>query len=411
MKKLLENLEKILKNYYLCNNCLGRLFSQSLPEITNEEKGKIIRNFFTLMHEIGIVKIREENLSIALKKNFEKTVSKPKCFICENFFEEKINVFVENTIEKLRKTKFEKFLIETKLPKEILEREKIILKILEKNYGESIKDEINREIGKKVSEVLKKEIDKKNADIVVIVNLKINKTSVQFKSLYIFGKYKKIERGFPQLKAICPYCRGKGCLYCRGKGKLYPTSIEELIGNPLIKATQSKKAKFYASGEEDVNSLCLDWRPFVLELIKPKTREINLEEIRREINESKKIEVSDLKIVEKDFVKKVKTERSRKEYRIEIEFEEKVQNPEKIKVLSGKIIEQKLNNKIKKIKLLRVEIEKVEENIITLKLLAENELNIKNFITGKDTTPSIYQLTGKKPINILIDVIKIHSKL
>ncbi|OYT42745.1 MAG: tRNA pseudouridine(54/55) synthase Pus10 [Candidatus Aenigmarchaeota archaeon ex4484_224] len=411
MKKLLENLEKILKNYYLCNNCLGRLFSQSLPEITNEEKGKIIRNFFTLMHEIGIVKIREENLSIALKKNFEKTVSKPKCFICENFFEEKINVFVENTIEKLRKTKFEKFLIETKLPKEILEREKIILKILEKNYGESIKDEINREIGKKVSEVLKKEIDKKNADIVVIVNLKINKTSVQFKSLYIFGKYKKIERGFPQLKAICPYCRGKGCLYCRGKGKLYPTSIEELIGNPLIKATQSKKAKFYASGEEDVNSLCLDWRPFVLELTKPKTREINLEEIRREINESKKIEVSDLKIVEKDFVKKVKTERSRKEYRIEIEFEEKVQNPEKIKVLSGKIIEQKLNNKIKKIKLLRVEIEKVEENIITLKLLAENELNIKNFITGKDTTPSIYQLTGKKPINILIDVIKIHSKL
>jgi tRNA U54 and U55 pseudouridine synthase Pus10 len=55
----------------------------------------------------------------------------------------------------------------------------------------------------------------------------------------------------------------------------HPTSVQEIIDKPLPKAAGSKKSKFSAHGREDIDARCLDYRPFVIELLKPARRKID----------------------------------------------------------------------------------------------------------------------------------------
>ena len=65
-KKILKNAEKILTKYKLCNSCLGRVFAKIETNMTNAERGKILRDKL---------------------KNFKKTKVKD-CWLCEGLIDE-----------------------------------------------------------------------------------------------------------------------------------------------------------------------------------------------------------------------------------------------------------------------------------------------------------------------------------
>ncbi len=135
---------------------------------------------------------------------------------------------------------------------------------------EPIKKEINRIIGREIENTLEKEVEFEKQDIVINVDLrKEPKVRIQINPLFIEGKYNKLVRGIPQTKWPCGKCNGKGCEECNFTGKQYAESVEELLSEHILEATNGWQAKFHGAGREDIDVLMLgSGRPFVLEIKK-----------------------------------------------------------------------------------------------------------------------------------------------
>ena len=287
---------------------------------------------------------------------------------------------------------------------------------------EGIKDEINRELGKRLEKLMGKEVDFKSPDLTILVDLDRDSIRFQIRSLYVYGGYQKLVRGIPQSKWICSRCGGKGCELCKGRGKLYPTSVQEIIEKPLLKAAKAKASRFSGAGREDIDVRCLDYRPFVIELVEPLRRRIDLRKVQGEINKSKRVKVKGLKLVGKETVRKIKSEEIDKTYLATVDFEDKLDDERlrKIKELTKQPILQRTPlrvlhrraDRLRKRWVKRISYQVAGRKRLILKIRAESGLYIKELITGDQgrTKPNIAELIQNKPRKITLDVIKIHTK-
>ncbi|MCR9243647.1 MAG: tRNA pseudouridine(54/55) synthase Pus10 [bacterium] len=110
-------------------------------------------------------------------------------------------------------------------------------------------------------------------------------------NLWLESRYRKLKRGLPQTIFYCPKCKGdrrrrKQCKHCEGFGKLTKESVQELIGRRILPRMQAKTGKFHGAGREDIDVLMLGrGRPFVYEVVGARNPDVDLEELRREIEE------------------------------------------------------------------------------------------------------------------------------
>jgi len=312
-------IERTLHKYQLCDSCLGRLFRYGEKGIINKKRGELIRDIL----------------------NLDKKVSPEDCWLCEGLFNE-IDLFANLISKELKRYEFNTFLVGSKIDDDILEKEQELLDFTKSDSVEPIKMEINREVGKILEKKLQKQVDFENPDIIAIIDTAFNVVTLQIKSLFIYGRYKKFERGIPQTKWPCRICRGKGCRACNYNGKMYQTSVEELISKKALEITKGDNVSFHGSGREDIDAKCLDWRPFVIEIIEPKKRRVNLKKIEKQINKSKKIKVKILKFSDKNTVRRIKSERGDKTYRVLVKLSKPTERRElrKLKDIVG-IINQR----------------------------------------------------------------------
>lgn len=411
-----------LKNWVLCNHCLGRLFGQILTGFTNEERGKIIRLFLAFLLDSGEkIDLNLSNFYGIKFRNISLETKPEKCFICKNIFEKREEI-AKKIKEKFKEIEFETFVIGSKIPEEVTKAEEKVWEETGIEFVESIKSEINREIGKEVEKLTKKKFKSKNPDVTVLVDVEKEKVKVEIRSLYVFGGYKKLVRNIPQSKWVCSKCKGKGCSYCKGKGKLYPTSVQEIIEKPLLKETKGKKSYMHATGKEDIDARCLDFRPFIIEIESPIKRKIDLKRIEKEINESKKVKVKGLKLATKEKIKILKSARLDKTYVALVEFEKSVDRKKlkELKNLTKEPIIQKTplrvlhrrSDKFRKRSVKEISYKLIGKKKLKLKIKAEAGLYIKELITGDEgrTKPSVQEILGNKVKKISLDVIKIHVK-
>ncbi len=413
---------EILNIGYVCNICLGRTFSKLLYGKTNEDKGKIVRDFIALLLDSGLnINVKMENFQEYNFRRLEKVQSnKSVCSVCENIFTEIIPKLVKEAIKKVRAYEFENFLVGTVLNKTLYEKDQMILKI-SPDYSESIKDEINRIVGKSVGEKTGKSVNYSDPQLQILVNLKKLKIEVKSKSLYIYGGYKKLVRGIPQTTWYCKRCKGKGCKKCNWRGKMYRSSVQQIIEKPLIKMTKGKKSSFHGSGREDIDVRCLDYRPFVIEIVDPKVRSIDLDKVKTEINRSKYVQVSDLKFASKEDVIAVKEAKNDKVYKAIVTFNKKLDKKELEKLSNIKSVRilQKTPIRVlhRRADLLRERVVKnVEYRILgkrRLELIIECDAGtyVKEFIHGDNgrTKPSIAEILQNNVRKIILDVIGIRK--
>ncbi|MCX8188933.1 MAG: tRNA pseudouridine(54/55) synthase Pus10 [Nitrososphaeria archaeon] len=410
----------ILNIGYVCDKCLGRTFSKLLHGMPNEEKGRSIRNFIALLLDSGVtINVKMENFQEYNFRRLDKLQSnKTVCFVCENIFSEIVPKLVKEAIKKAKRYEFETFLVGTVLNKALHEKDQMILKI-SPNYSESIKDEINRILGKSIVEKFGKSVNYIDPQLQILVNLKKLKVEIRSKNLYIYGGYKKLVRGIPQTTWYCKRCRGKGCKNCNWKGKMYRSSVQQIIEKPLIRMAKGKKSSFHGSGREDIDVRCLDYRPFVIEIVDPKIRNIDLYRAKTEINRSKYVQVSDLKFASKDDVISVKEAKNDKVYRAIVTFSKNLDKREleKLSNINNVRILQKTPIRVlhRRADLLRERVVKrVEYRILSkrrLELIIECDAGtyVKEFIHGDEgrTKPSIAEILQNKVKKIILDVIEI----
>jgi len=439
--EILEKALRTLEEYPLCDHCLGRQFALLGRGIENNERGNAIKLVLTLKaHALALSTNREgvRILKVLATNGFSKTAGVilqkmrkriprknfPKvCFLCEDKFK-----IIENLAEKaliqLEDYEYSSFLVGVEMPVTVEEREDEFKAEFEVSYGESTRNEFGRVLGKKIAERSEKTVDYKKPEIVVLVNPFTEETRLQVNPLYLAGRYKKLVRGIPQSKWFCSNCRGKGCEKCNWTGKMYPESVEEIIGKPFLDATLGAKSSFHASGREDIDARMLGkGRPFVIEITTPKKRFLDLKKLEEVVNAYAigKVEVSNLKFADKDFVRRLKkAESAQKEYRVVIEFENK------ITIKDMRLLKEKLENAMVKQKtpirvlhrradltrekyIYEVKVKVLSPRKAEMKIRCQGGLYVKELVTGDEgrTTPSVSEILKNKAKPMKLDVLNV----
>ncbi len=402
-KGVLKTANSILKEYKLCDHCLGRNFAKIGTRITNKERGEIIRT----------------NL------NIETSIPINNCWLCSGLLNE-IQHFADLINDSLKDYDFDTFLIGSKIDEDIIDKEKKLIEITKPELSESIKAELNREIGKILEQSLKKEVDFLNPTIMIIIDTAYDFLDFQISSIYVYGKYKKYKRDIPQTKWFCKFCRGVGCKRCHYTGKIYNTSVEELISKSFIKKTKAQSAIFHGCGREDIDVRMLgNGRPFVLEIKNPIKRKIDFNKITNEINKINKgiIEVSNLRVTNKGEISRLKNANFKKIYKVIIKGEKPINNEKLIKAaqsLQGQKINQftpsrvahRRANMVREKQIYKCQIKSLEGSIAILIIIADSGTYIKELISGDNgrTKPNLSEMIGNPCIVTELDVLEIKGE-
>jgi tRNA pseudouridine synthase 10 len=421
---LVEKSVLAMKKDFICDNCLGRTTAQLLSGFSNEDRGKVIRNFLALMIDSGEKLDLDNSNFYGIKfRNARIEAKKPeKCEMCKNFFLDEIDDIIDKIIVKSKDVAFETFLIGCVPKSEMIKAEEELWSEIGIEFCETIKSEINRELGKRLEKRTGKLFDKKNPDVTFVADLSNNSIKMDIRSMYVYGGYQKLKRGIPQSKWVCLSCGGKGCVKCKGEGKMYKNSVQEIIEKPLLKVAKSKESKFHGSGREDIDARCLDYRPFVIELVKPMVRKMDLKKITAEINKSKKVNVKNLKIADKATINELKFAKIDKTYLADVQFSKPIDKKKlkELKKFVGMAILQQTPRRVvhrradktRKRMVKAISWKQTGKKQLELKIRGESGLYIKELINGDEgrTQPNIADMLDNKVKKITLDIIKIHTK-
>ncbi len=392
-----------------CDNCLHRIGGRRVDS-TGAEGGAILR---------AEAHSRDSELA--------KVEVPDLCPLCENLFEDVTNI-VDRIVESTSDYQYSTMQFGIHLPKDMIQSEDSIRtkhgaqgsKPLKSSFVNSIQDEISSRI-QGISFV------KDSPDIMITIDALTLRVDVDVRPIFIYGRYRKLERGIPQTRWPCRACRGRGedCDSCEGTGLQYNESVQDLIGEPVRESMEANDTSFHGMGREDIDVRCLgSGRPFVLEIKGPRVRETDLEKLTDDINSksSGKVEVNSLRWSQKREVSRVKETRSEKSYTIRFRVEEEPladEVVEAINSLSGVVLEQETPKRVshrraaktRKRKVTSISDVIVEGSEIQFSLRCEAGTYVKELVHSDEgrTVPSVQEVIGMECEVLWLDVEDIHS--
>ena len=368
----------ILKKYDLCDQCLGRLFSKQLHLSSNKFLGK------------------------KLKKNY---TSKGKCYVCKDLFSN-LDYFLKLMLDLSSNYEFQTYGVGIIIKPSIVDRDDFIRSKYKLKGIDSIKTDIAKELIKLFTKKTQKTLDSFDPEITFTVNLKDESCQLHSKSITIFGKYIKSERGYAQKQTSCDNCSGTGCRVCDFHGISEFESIEGIISKLIFKKFGGTTTKFTWIGGEDKSSLVLgNGRPFFVKIKNPSKRKSTLSDEKFD-----SVSVFNLKLVD-TFPKKPLNFYSR----IKIKISAKLQiNSKKLKKLKDLttcpiVIYEKSGKRYEK-KIFDLKYKKNSTNLFTIIMSAEGGFPIKRFVIGDDVSPNISSLLDNSCVAQEFDFLNIVLK-
>jgi len=377
----------------ICNHCLGRQFAKVSSDVSNERRGEVLKE---ILSEVG------------------EEIESGKCWLCNGLFEnDNLDEWVRAALAKLKQYEYDTFLVGTKMSGMLMENEELMWEIAGALFAEPLKAELNREVGKRIEHETGKKVDFNTPEIVVILNLWSGDFNVelQVKPLFIYGRYRKYRRGIPQTRWFCRECHGKGCERCNFTGKMYAESVEELIKSSIIDVYGAKDVILHGCGREDIDARMLgSGRPFVVELREPKRRQrVDLRALEEKVNEENraKLEVTNLKYVNRETIAQIKNASARKTYRMLVELKGTVAKSklrEAVKELDGAVIEQRTPSRvvhrradlIRSRRIYEMKLLNYSGSTCELEVKCDGGLYVKELISGDKgrTRPNLSDLLG-----------------
>jgi len=340
-----------------------------------------------------------------------------RCVACCNAFDN-VERFAREVAGRMDKYEYRSFQVGSRVYgsiaafKELLER---------RGVEYEIKRSFNYELTRAILGITGKSVSS-NPDITVIFDLETFNFELQVRPVYIYGRYIKRVRNISQTRWLCRFCNGKGCEVCGYTGKRYVASVEELIAAPVVELFEARDAKLHGAGREDVDARMLGrGRPFVLEVVEPKKRFLDIEMVEMAINESAggKVKVIGLEYTDASKVREVKMERHRKKYRAKVVFERDVEREKLIAALEKLrgVIEQRTPRRVAHRRADRIRVRRVFDarllhhtnRVAVIEIEAEAGLYIKELVSGDEgrTKPSLSEILGVKSEVEKLDVLDV----
>lgn len=397
-----ENIEAArgLASEGLCDRCLGRMFGKIGTGMTNDVRGRMIRD--------------------ALSEMGEDLPAADLCPVCEDVFS-LMPRFAENVAEAVNEVESENFLVGTKVEPSIVETEKALWEKYGLENPEAIKSELNREIGKLVLPLVHRRVEFKNPQVVALVDTRFGDVKLDIAPLFIGGRYNKYSREIPQTIWPCRECHGKGCPHCHGKGKMYETSVQEIIGDIALEMAEGDEHFFHGMGREDIDARMLgDGRPFVLEISQPKKRFIDLDELEKRSSAGEMAAFNSLHFVQREAVERYKGAASDKIYRVRVKADGKVNKETVVEVAlsfkdadidqrTPRRVEHRRADLVRHRKIHWVTADSFDEDGFDLELETDSGTYVKEFVSGDDgrTQPNFSERLGIKCVVVALDVLAI----
>ncbi|HOS81615.1 MAG TPA: tRNA pseudouridine(54/55) synthase Pus10 [Methanolinea sp.] len=396
---------RILAYGEICDSCLGRFFGKLSHGLSNRERGRALR------------------IAVFLQEN--RPFAEPAtCWICGGLLS-RVPEWAERVNRALQGLEYEKFAIGTRVPPLVAESEEIVWSDLDLCHAEPLKSEMNREVGKAVARLTGKTADPASPDVVAILDIPGETVEVQVNPVFFCGRYCKLERGLPQTHWDCRACRGAGCEKCGFTGKQYPDSVEEIIGRPAIRLFSAENAILHGAGREDIDALMVgSGRPFVMEVVAPRIRSVDLRDLEDGINREAggKVTVSIERWGKREDVEIIKSAKGYKKYRILVEIEGSYTQDElqsAIRALKGAKVNQRTPLRVAHRRADRVRERRVidiralgEENgRVILEITGEAGLYIKELVSGDQgrTQPSLSGILGRPARVCQLDVVYVQG--
>ncbi len=386
-----------------CDRCLGRMFGKLGTGMTNDVRGAMIRQ--------------------ALKENGKDHDVVSPCPMCDDVFD-LMDRFAESVADAVNEVESDNFLVGSRVDPMALKVEKETVQELGLENSESIKTELNREIGKLALPMIHRPVEFKVPQVVACIDTRFSEVSLDISPIFIYGRYNKLSREIPQTIWPCRVCHGKGCPRCNNTGKMYQTSVQEEIGSIALEMTGGEEHFFHGMGREDIDALCLgEGRPFVLEISSPRKRNIDLDELEMRANESELAQFHYLRFVPREEVQRVKMATPTKTYRVKVKAESKVNKEAVVKAtLSFKnvCLDQRTPQRVehRRADLVRnrtihwIEADNFGEDTFDLKLETESGTYVKEFVSGDEgrTKPNFSEALGIQCVVEELDVIAINDQ-
>jgi len=250
----------------ICDECLGRAFAKLGHGLSNTERGRALRTLLS-MHDVH--------------------GKSGTCWVCGGAFEH-IEEWAKRSLAMSDEIEFGSYLFGVKPTPRTIQGERLYVERFPTDTYEPLKHAFNREVGKAFEALAGH------------ATVDLCHPHLSFVIEYAYGRYRKLVRGIPQTRWPCRKCKGVGCVACNFTGKQYPESVEELIAAPFLAAAGADKAYLHGAGREDIDARMLgSGRPFVLEVVSPHVRSLDLSLLRDQVNsaEQEKVEVTDMHFV------------------------------------------------------------------------------------------------------------------
>ncbi len=349
---------KIIEKYDLCHYCLGRLFSKQLRLSSNKLLGKKLN-----------------------PKSVEK------CHVCKNLFAN-LSYFLKLMIDASSEHSFKTFNVGAMLKPSVIDRDDSIRSQYKLKGIDSIKTDVTKELGKLYSKKTKKIIDSVDPEITFTLNLKDESCQLRSKSITVYGRYVKSERGLSQKQKPCENCSGKGCRMCDFHGIAEFDSIEGVLSKLFFKKFGGTTVKFTWIGGEDKSSLVLgSGRPFFAKIQNPLKRNSKLSAISLD-----SVKLICLKLVHESPKRPIKFISSIN-MKISTNSEVTSKDLKKLKDLTiGPVTVYDKSGKRSEKKIFEIKYKKNSKNMFTLFVRTEGGLPLKRFVTGDDVAPGVSQI-------------------
>jgi tRNA pseudouridine synthase 10 len=362
----------------------------------------------------------ETDIKYVSQDSFQSNSNRVACHICSGLMHK-----TDLVVQKIRNSlsddyHFNTFLIGVTLPSSLYEKEDQIRARFKIRGRENIKSQLVRDLRKKFRKYTNKQIDFSYPD--VTVNLQFRKESelgidIQKRSMIIFGRYIKKNRGIPQragglykshtqsntsltVNSSSPH----GSTIC----SIEDTSIQSLISKEILGITRGQALKFSWIGSEDKNSLVLgSGRPFVVQVRNPKTLHLNVNKLDfPRYGLSVNLESLSKKLSEQPVQFIAKT-------RIIIQTPRQLVKEEvlKIRSLTNSVISFRNQKKLHRTSTKRIyslDVVKQDNRICELYLVADGGLTIKQFVEGRECiNPNVSTVVNLRCECLMFDVLDI----
>ncbi|MEM0294693.1 MAG: tRNA pseudouridine(54/55) synthase Pus10 [Candidatus Korarchaeum sp.] len=347
-----------------------------------------------------------------------------ECSLCGGIIMKKLGGMLREALRKLNEIEVESLKTSVILPVDVMEKEDRIRAKYNPPRMRSIKLTLVKSLDR-VMEMLSGKPISEEASASLLFDFRRGVVQVRSAPIFIFGRYRKLERGISQSRRRCAECGGRGCERCGWRGKVAQGSVEGIVGEVMREFFLADDYVLHGAGREDVDARMLgSGRPFVMEIINPKRRLVDLSELEREINGRARgmIEVSGLRFSSRDEVRALKesSPRVRKLYRalVEVEGEVSEEDLRRIKEgLEGTTVRQRTptrvlwrrSDTIRLKKVYEINFNRINDKKFELYILCDGGLYIKELISGDlgRTSPSVTELLGKKSFCSELDVLEV----